>query len=334
MTIARTDILPGDVLTRAEIKPVFGGSVYEGICPAVDQHNVLLFSDAEVGRKFGYEDGWLSEEDEHGRIFEYTGTGKRGDQTFVGTPAGGKNAAVLRHAEQERTLRLFVAVGKFPGTDTKLHRYVGAFKLDEQLPYVVRMARDETGRQRRVIVFRLRPDGPVQVLEGDKNAPASQTMSVLVPANATTAKIVEPERNKNKKGYRSAAPATEVERREAALSDAFEAYLRSHQHEVYRFEIRIKGTTTRLLTDLYDATAHVLYELKGSRRREAVRMALGQLLDYSRHIEVDKHVGPPRMVGLFPGPLDDDLRALLACHAVHAAYRDGDAFIGALLSAP
>ena len=326
MTTVQNSILPGDVLTRAQIRPVFGGSPYGGICPAEDQHNVVLFSDEDAGAEYGYKDGWLAEEDEHGRIFEYTAAGTRGDQTFRGN-----NSSVLRHAEQGRALRLFVAVDTVPGTATKRHRYVGAFKLDEERPYYVRMARDEAKAQRKTIVFRLRPHGPFEVVQDDMIPPASQTKAVLVPADATTAKIVEPERNKNKKGYRSAAPATEAERREALLSDHFEEYLRSQQHKVFRFEIQIKGKTSRLLTDLYDATAHVLYELKGSNRREAVRMALGQLLDYSRHVRVDDHADPPRMVALFPTPPDEDLRDLLANHNVGTAWPDGNTYIGALL---
>ncbi len=322
---------PGEIHSRAEIKPVFGGSLYGGICPAVAEGNVLLFSDEAAGAKYGYKDGWLAEEDEFGKVFEYTAAGTQSHQSFGGR-YGGNNTAVLRHAEQGRTLRLFIAVGKVPGTDTKLHRYVGAFMLDKDVPYRTGMARDETGTDRRVIVFRLREAGPVAVVEEDKIAPATVTRAVLVPAEMTTAKVVEPERNKNKKGYRSAAPATEAQRREADLSDRFEAYLKGHQHQVRRFEIQVKGKTSRLLTDLYDTTVHVLYEVKGSHRREAVRMALGQLLDYGRYVKTEDHPEVPRRVMLLPALPDEDLVTLLADNDITVAYPQGDTFIGVPLS--
>jgi 5-methylcytosine-specific restriction protein A len=321
---------PGEIHTRTKIKAVFGGSSYGGICPAVAERNVVLYSDEEAGAKFGYKDGWLAEEDEHGKVFEYTAAGTKGDQTFGGR-YGGNNSAVLRHAEQGRTLRLFVAVGKAPGKSAKEHRYVGAFELDHETPYRVGRARDESGAMRNVIVFRLRPAGAVEVAEDDKQEPAPQSRAVLVPADTTTAKIVEPERNKNKKGYRSAVPESKAERREAELSDRLEAYLRDRGHTVGRFEIQVKGKTSRLLTDLYDATAHVLYEIKGSNRREYVRMALGQLLDYRRYVSTDEHPEPPRCVGVFPFPPDEDMVELLADEGCTVAHPHGDDFVGALL---
>ncbi len=76
-------IKPSDVRTREEIKPVLGGSLYGGIVPSDEKADVLLFSDAEAGAEYGYDDGWLLEEDELGPVFEYTGAG-RSDQVFDG----------------------------------------------------------------------------------------------------------------------------------------------------------------------------------------------------------------------------------------------------------
>jgi hypothetical protein len=42
------------------------------------------------------------------------------------------------------------------------------------------------------------------------------------------------------------------------------------------------GEAKPLFADLYDETANVLVEGKGSVSREAIRMAIGQLADYSR----------------------------------------------------
>ena len=104
--------------------------------------------------------------------------GKSGDQTFEGV-AGTGNRAILRHAEQERVLRVFTRVGKVPGSDTKTHRYLGTFTLDSMEPYVWRRVHGEDGQERNVIVFRLRADGDVQHAEQDVIPPAEKTRASL-----------------------------------------------------------------------------------------------------------------------------------------------------------
>ena len=320
MTQQATPIEPGTILTRAEIKPLLGNSEYGGICPAVEQHNVLLFSDEEAGAGYGYKDGWLEEEDEFGPIFEYTGAGGR-DQVFGGRYGAG-NLAVLRHAEMKRTLHLFIAVGKVQGTNTKRHRYIGVFRLDEAQPYVVRQTPGVGGAPRKAIIFRLRPAGPYERLAADQIEEAHSTTATLVPADVTTSKMVEPERNGTKQSKRSAMRETVAHRREAELSDALEEHLKAQGHSVGRYQIKIKGSTSTLLTDLYDATDHVLYEAKGVTTREAIRMGLGQLLDYRRHVHSDDHPGRPQVAVLLPSLPDEDLRELLREHDVAVVYRD------------
>ncbi|MFJ5883470.1 hypothetical protein [Kitasatospora cineracea] len=328
MTNAPAEFKLGQIGTRPEICAVYGGSPYSGgIVPSVDPKNVLLFSDHEVGVLFGYHDGWLAEEDEIGKVFEYTGAGKKGDMTFVGLKGSG-NAAVRDHVAAGRRLHLFVAVGTVSGTDTKLHRYVGEFALDRRKPFVAREALDEDGQPRTAIVFRLRPVGDVQHTEADQIPPALQTFAMLVPAKTTESKLTAPEKNKTKAGKRAAVPETIAQRREGELSDAFEAHLTAMGHVVKRFQIRIKGKTGTLMTDLYDVTDHVLYELKGTATRPAVRMALGQLLDYGRYVKTEEHPEVPRRVVLLPALPDEDMADLLADHNIGLAHQDGDTFIG------
>ncbi|MBC3982825.1 hypothetical protein H8N01_09650 [Streptomyces sp. AC536] len=316
-------IRPGDVHTREEIQPVLGGSLYGGIVPSDEKANVLLFSYARGGARFGYHDGWLREEDELGPVFEYTGAGS-GDQVFGGRYGKG-NSAILGHADRGRTLHLFIAVGTVPGGRTKRHRYVGAFTLDVAEPYVVRRAPNALGVPRKALIFRLRPIGPFELLADDRIPPAQNTERELVPADVTTSKMVEPEQNKSQQGERAAVAATATRRREAELSEVFEAHLTARGHAVGRFQIRLKGKTSTLLTDLYDATDHVLYEVKGSARRESVRMALGQLLDYGRYVRTDAEPDvPPALVVLLPGLPDADLVELLADHGVGLIHRVGE----------
>ncbi|GII79095.1 hypothetical protein Sru01_40770 [Sphaerisporangium rufum] len=283
---------------------------------------MLLYSDPKVGELRGYYDGWLAEVDEHGRVFEYTGHGE-GDQTFEGRHGTG-NRATLHHVDDGRDLQVFKAVGVVPGTGTKRHRYVGRFALDQIQPYVMRQAPNSNHVMRRVIVFRLRPLGSeYQHVEDDVIPPATSTSAIVVPSSVTTSAIVEPETNKKTKSLRSAAPKTTAERREAKLADQFQSFMKAQGRDLKRFQITVKGLTGTLLTDLYDAQGHVLYELKGTCTREAVRMAIGQLLDYRRHVE-------PRYPGLavlLPGEPHEDLRALLAELQISLAYWDGATFI-------
>ncbi|MFC6079816.1 hypothetical protein [Sphaerisporangium aureirubrum] len=314
---------PGQVWTRQELAPIYGGSPQGGICPSGTTPNVLLYSDPKVGKQRGYHDGWLREDDEYGQVFEYTGHGE-GDQTFEGQHGRG-NRAILHHIDDGRALRVFKAVGVVPGTGTKRHRYLGRFQLDPIQPYVLREALNRRHVMRRVIVFRLRPIvDDYQRVEDDNIPPASATTVTLVPASVTTSAIVEPETNKRTKTSRSAAPETTAERREAQLSDQFQAFMKTYGRELKRFQITVKGLTGTFLTDLYDVQGHVLYELKGTSTREAVRMAIGQLLDYSRHVEPTQ----PKLAVLLPDEPNEDLQALLAELDIALAYWDGTIFVG------
>ena len=316
-------VVPGLITNRAKMMEVFGGGPQGGIVPCLKTPSVLIYSDPEVGEPKGYIDRWLPEDDEHGPVFEYTGHGDD-DQTFTGS-AGTNNRAILKHVDKGRTLQVFKATGKKVGdTSAKEQRYLGAFELDAVQPYVVRQRPNEQGVMRRVIVFRLRPLGLHDRRPEDTFAPAHETTAVPVPADVTTSALVEPEKNKKTDGQRSAAPKTKAERREAKLSDQFQDFMAQHGHTLGRYQIQVKGTTSTLLTDLYDQNAHVLYELKGTNRREAVRMAIGQLFDYRRHVTPPN----PAVAILLPSEPSEDLKALLAELDITLVYQDGDSFVG------
>ncbi|MFJ5020115.1 hypothetical protein [Streptomyces goshikiensis] len=368
MTASVEVINPGDVRTRTEIRAAFGGSPQGGICPSDDMHSVNLYSDPDVGEQAGYYDGWLAEEDELGPVFEYTGAGKSGDQTFDGV-AGSGNRAILRHAEQERVLRVFTRVGKLPRSDTKTHRYLGMFTLDGMQPYVWRRVHGEDGEERSVVVFRLRPEGAVQHAAQDVIPVAEETSAELVPFQAVTAAMfqsepatsgalplpkqrvrkgttgrkaapnaetsgtfVVPEAFGTKLSIRAATAATVAVRHEAELTQAYKAHLESAGHQTGAFQIKVKGLTSTLRTDLYDATDHVLYEAKGSNSREDIRMALGQILDYSRYVKTSEHEGEPRRAILLPAAPAPDVYTLLDRYDVEVVYRSDDGrFVGPLV---
>ncbi|MFI9063069.1 hypothetical protein ACIGQE_14480 [Streptomyces sp. NPDC053429] len=330
-------IKPGDVRTRAELKAIFGGGPQGGIIPSRTTDNILLFSDHESAKDFGYQDGWLVEEDKSGPIFEYTGQGTLGDQTL-----SGNNGSVLHHVEDGRALRLFIAVGYVGGgtTGARTHRYVGEFTLDADEPFVMRQVLDSAQKMRWVYVFRLRPVAGVEQAPEDFVPVAPETVTTKVPATpitdpalvsfelkpaeATTSQTIKPEANSGRKITRKPTEAVEVKRREAELSDRFLAFLTEQGHSVDRIKIRVEGLNSTFFTDLFDSTDNALYEIKGNISRNAIRMAIGQLIDYRRHITPK----PDHLVVLLPECPDHDLCDLVEAGGMTLIYEDGDKFVG------
>jgi hypothetical protein len=74
----------------------------------------------------------------------------------------------------------------------------------------------------------------------------------------------------------------EVERREQRLVLALAEHLERLGHEVCRLQFLPEGEAAPLFCDLFDKTANTLYESKGTVTRPAMRMAIGQLADYTR----------------------------------------------------
>ncbi len=296
-----------------------GGSTQGGIIPSNASKSILIYSDEKSGAKYGYHDGWLAEEDALGPVFEYTAAGSTGDQKLTGN-----NKSVLVHRAAGRSLHLFTAVGTVPGTNTKTHRYVGPMTLDEEEPFTVRVATAAEHFGRKLIVFRMRPAGEIVREEQDVIPPAESTTATLVPADATSIAMIPTERSKTKSSRRSGSLTTTLQRREAELTEHYEDFLAHHAHEFGRFQIRAKGTTSTLLTDIYDRTSHLLHEAKGSTSREAIREAIGQLMDYRRHIDPPN----PSLAILLPNRPNDDLVDLIDSVGIHLIYRDGDGYVG------
>ncbi|WP_155989276.1 hypothetical protein [Nocardiopsis sp. CNT312] len=320
--MADDPIRPGALTTRAKMKEVFGGGQGQGIQPSARTPNVLIYTDPASGEKSGFYDGWIPEEEESEHIFEYTGDGE-GDQVFTG-PYGVRNKAILTHVDDGRDLRVFKACGKVPGSGAKLQRYIGKFELDPKQPYVPRQAPNQQGVMRNVIVFRLRPIDALPPSPEDTITALSKTEVVSVPPDITKSALIEPEMHNGKPISRSAVPRTSVRRNEASLCQEFQKLLEEHEHRVARFQIRVAGLSSSLLTDLYDTNSHVLYEAKGTSTRESVRMAIGQLMDYRRHITPTD----PTLAVLLPRRPHDDLVDLLDSINVNLVYQHQGSFVG------
>jgi 5-methylcytosine-specific restriction protein A len=317
-------IKPGDKRNRTQIRNVWGGSPQGGIAPSKDAESVLIYSDPGRGEQFGYHDGWLTDDDGE-LVFEYTGHGQAGPQKmWIG------NKAIRDHALQSRSLRVFAATGE-PNRKPQEFEYLGEFELDANEPFYKREAPDENGEFRMVFVFRLRPVGEVVVEDAHRLPPAPDTTttkwqppSPQEAAAETTSRIIPSERNTRTRSMRKPMAEAEVKRLEAELCGRFEAHLLAHGHAVCRYQIRVKGERGLQRTDTFDATAKVLYEAKAKADRDSIRMAIGQLLDYRRHIDPE----PAALAILVPEAPNPDLRDLLDSVGIALVYEENSLYIG------
>ncbi|MDH6217622.1 hypothetical protein [Streptomyces pseudovenezuelae] len=307
------DLAQGSTTTRAELAEAYGGSQYGGgIVPANQSHNIFVFSDPAAGKEHDYTFDGRADDDEFGVLYLYTGAGQgTGDQQMTD-----RNRALLNHVQAGRDVHLFVADGTLGFSATTIQRYIGQVVVDPVQPYEERWTQVDGEPGRRLYVFRLRPAPGVTLALTAKDtmqaAPTTEALPVppaaAEPASASATPVATEQHGTDATTADVTGGLRTVFRREGRLTAAFEALLVSHGHVVHRFQIPVAGERGALLTDLYDATDNVLYEAKGKASRDHVRMAIGQLLDYRRHIDVPDGL---RLAVLLPEEPSADLRDLL-----------------------
>lgn len=299
MTAPTWNLQPGETSIREHIHGQYGGNPQAGISRSSSTPNVLVYSDHDKGAANGYDfDGW----DSRKQVFYYTGEGQSGNQVMMRG-----NRAVAEHEVDGHALRLFVAVGNQPGSGTRIHRYVGQFRVDPDLPYLLRTAPGSDGVPRQVFVFRLLPMGPVGDARGHTStiAGAGEAASVTpVTVTAVPVQAINTESTEVEK-----VVSGPVIQKELQLADRFQRYLEGHDREVMRYRIIPLGSAP-LYSDLADVTENVLYEAKGAADRMSVRLALGQVLDYGRFVK------DSLLAVLLPGTPPGDLVELLESHDV------------------
>ena len=263
----------GETHTRAERVKLYGGGTQGGINPSAQTPNVFIYSDPEKAATFGYDfDGWTVD----GDIYLYTGDGQEGNQSLSSTG----NAAVLDHKQDGRSLRLSVANGIAPDTkNTKLHRYIGEFQIDDEYPFFWETAPDKNKVLRQVVVFRLIPV--------DSESPSSGPQTPLDDKGASQPKQVPLESSNNLTFPTGGSESSTAERREQQLVDRCAQFLNNRGYETSRWKIPIPDQQAPIYTDLYIERLSELIEAKSTCERSSIRMAVGQLLDYRRYIEVE-----------------------------------------------
>ncbi|OJF10218.1 hypothetical protein [Couchioplanes caeruleus] len=282
------DLSPGDELSRREVHElVGGGSRQNGMTRVRYSDNLLLFS-SSAGTRYGYNfDDWKSD-----GAFHYTGEGQLEDQVFTRG-----NLQLRDHEQLGLRPRLFREAGR------SRVRYVGEFRVDTDHPWYPEEASDRLGDLRKVIVFRLLPVNAEEPTSSNV-APAATKPSVRdVPMEAYQAETFQTEPRRE---------PTIAERREADLVRRYTAWLEATGSTVTRKEIRLPHLGHALYTDLYDGGRFELVEAKSTAARHHVRLALGQVLDYARHVE---HQSRAVLLPSDPGPdLVDLLRSVnIAC---------------------
>jgi hypothetical protein len=281
-TMPEWTLIVGGRIKRTELHQQFGGSRQSGISPSAKTPNVFLFSDPNSGEQHGYFDRWTE------GAFHYTGEGQHGDQQMTKG-----NLAIQEAQSKGRALRVFKGTGGFV-------EYMGRFQLDTAQPfYETTSSQTGGGTTRKVIIFKLRP------LDGSPPIPA------IKPPSADEARVndVPVEENNTERTLVDPTPEPyEAERRESALVQQFKVFMESRRYTVRRNEIIPPGETRPLYTDVYVKELHILVEAKGSIDRNAIRMAIGQLLDYKRFI-VEASVRCAVLLPELPRP---DLLQLLA----------------------
>ncbi len=288
-------IKPGQTLTRREVHALYGGRQQGGIGPSSKAPVVLFFTDPATGHRHGYYDGWDAD-----GLYNYCGEGQQGDQRLVQG-----NKAILKHAEEGRTLEGFSAKGVNV-------TYMGEFELVDHYWTEAHESGSETLRQ--VVVFRLRPVGgkvPVQLPDVPETVTTSASVThVSVEEQHTERAFVSP----NREPY-------ELERREASLVLRYRDYLKLQGHKVSRLRVVPAGEVVPLYSDLWDESTGELVEAKGGVTREQMRSAVGQLLDYGRFIEANSRVV------LVPTRPRDDLVAYLQAASIGIVYPEGDTWV-------
>jgi hypothetical protein len=287
---------PGNTIKRTELHNLFGGSRQGGISPSAQTPNVFIFSDRASGEQHGYIDDWKSD-----GCFHYTGEGQRGDQRMIGG-----NRAILECAQHSRTLRVFNGTGG----DVI---YQGRFELPSTDPWYEADAPETGGGPiRSVIVFRLKPVDRAPEAPKGLPPPPVQTSVATVPVEEhnTEKTFVDPDRE-----------PYEAERRESKLVQEFKTHMEAQGHTVERLKILPVGEAKPLFTDLYIKDAGVLIEAKGSTDRIAIRMAIGQLMDYRRFID-----SSARCAVLLPSMPREDLVKLLHSAQIAIYHPTGKGF--------
>lgn len=91
---------------------------------------------------------------------------------------------------------------------------------------------------------------------------------------------------------------------------------------ICRFKILTEEGSGRIFCDAFNVTRNQLIEAKAAADRESIRMAIGQLADYARHLP-----GQPGQAILLPERPCSELAELLKANGIASVWRRDDGFV-------
>lgn len=293
---------PGETVRRRELQDTYGGSRQDGIVTSSVTTDIIVFTDPVKGARYGYDrfDGLHPD-----GTYTYTGAGHTGEQQF----ARG-NKALRDAAADGRTIRLFVSQGVNV-------TYEGAFTTGDPT-YTYQQIPDIEGNLRRGIVFNFVPLG-----ERGSDLPLNagpETSSELLltdwnPPNDSDVPVPAPDDD-------SIVQDHVITRVEHNLQAAFGAWLRING--LTPQTLKLPTSAGLIEPDLYVAQQRWIVEAKKSTARSYVRMAIGQVLDYT-HL-AKKHGIDATPVILLPGRPEPDLYDLIRSLNITVAVRTDTGF--------
>jgi hypothetical protein len=110
-------------------------------------------------------------------------------------------------------------------------------------------------------------------------------------------------------------------RQEKLLVARYVKYMENQGDTIVRHKIEVRDTRGSLFSDIFNETRRQLVEAKVQTTRSNVRMAIGQLADYTRFIQP-----PPRRAVLLDTRPPSDLNDLLHRQEIAAIWPDGQRF--------
>lgn len=110
-------------------------------------------------------------------------------------------------------------------------------------------------------------------------------------------------------------------RQEKLLVDRYVKYMENQGDTIVRHKIEARDTRSSLFSDIFNETRRQLVEAKAQATRGNVRMAIGQLADYTRFIQP-----PPGRAVLLNARPPSDLNDLLNKQEIAVIWPDGQRF--------
>lgn len=250
-----------------------------------------------MDKRVAAENGYIYDGAHKDGTLHYTGEGQQGDQKM-----SQGNRAIRDHLAESRSLHVFDV---HPSDVLHLGEFEYVRHYDADAPP------RGGGEDRKVIVFVLRR------VTGTTPLPPA---AVDLDKSGAWVKEAPVEEHRTKDEFQVTPSAYKAQRREQKLVKEYEEWLTSSGHEVCGLILHAKGEANSIRCDLFDKTANAIIEAKSSVARPAIRMAIGQLADYSRLMKKR----PRKRLILVPEKPRADLIALAKSQKIGVIWPDGE----------